>query len=83
MTLEEAQGPGTDIWPDNVQAVNVFISMATQWRIGPNGVTGLDYNALAFVMRANDVKEADRAAVFDDLRTLEDAALETIRKKKK
>lgn len=83
MTLEEAQGPGTEVWPDNLQAVNVFISMATQWRIGPAGATGLDYNALPFVMRACDVKAADRADVLDDVRTLEDAALATIRKNKK
>lgn len=83
MTLEEAQGPGTEVWPDNLQAVNVFVSMATQWRIGANGATGLDYNAMPFVMRANGVTAADRADVFDDVRTLEDAALATIRKNKK
>lgn len=57
--------------------------MATQWRIGMSGATGLDYAALPYVMRNCGVKQADRASVFDDVRALEDAALEKMRKNKK
>lgn len=83
MTVEEASGPPVEIWPDNIAAVNVFISMSTQWRVGMNGPIGLDYNAMTFVMRTAGVTKAERADVFDGIRIMEDVALETMRKNKK
>lgn len=79
MTVDEAS-PGIEVWPDNVLAVNVFIAMSTQWRSSGVGVIGLDYNALPVVMRFSGVPPADRAGVFESIRILEDAALETMRK---
>ena len=35
-----------EILPQNWTTVQLFIAMATQWRIGHNGPTGLDYAAL-------------------------------------
>lgn len=55
--------------------------MSTQWRVGMSGQTGLDYNVLPFVMRRIGVAPAQRDDVFDDIRMLEDAALETMRAK--
>ena len=55
--------------------MNVFVAMSTQWRVGMSGATGLDYNALPVVMRMNGVRPADRASVFDGVRTMEDTAL--------
>lgn len=83
MTLEEAQGPGTEVWPDNLQAVNVFVCMSTQWRVGMNGATGLDYGPVYKKMDRLGLTPAEYDCVEDDIRTLEDAALETIRKNKK
>jgi hypothetical protein len=65
-----------------VASVNVMIAMSTQWRIGMNGPTGLDYNALPAVMRMAGVPAKDRAEVFDDIRIMEDVALQTIREGK-
>jgi hypothetical protein len=53
--------------------------MATQWRPSFGGVIGLDYAALPAVLDLLEVPKKKRAAVFDDLRVMEDAALETIR----
>lgn len=78
--MAEASGPPVEVWPDNVQAVNTFIAMGTQWRVGMAGATGLDYAALPVVMRLSGVLAAERADVFDAVRTMEDAALETMRK---
>ena len=75
-------GAPTGVWPDNAASVNVFIAMSTQWRAGMGGATGLDYSALPVVMRHAGIKRADQPAIFDDLRILEDAALETMRKDK-
>lgn len=83
LTVEEACGPPVEIWPDNLQAVNVFVAMSTQWRIGMNGPTGLDYGVLPEIWRRTKTPPKDRDAVFNDLRTMEDAALETMRKAKK
>jgi hypothetical protein len=46
LTVEEASGPPTEIWPENVAPCNVFADISTQWRMGPNGPVGLDYNVL-------------------------------------
>jgi hypothetical protein len=65
-----------------VASINVMIAMSTQWRMGMSGPTGLDYNALPAVMRLSGVSAKDRAEVFDDIRTMEDVALQTIRESK-
>jgi hypothetical protein len=79
--VEEASGPPVEIWPDNVAAVNVFISMSTQWRASFGGYIGLDYAALPAVLELVGVPRGERAAVFSDLRIMEDSALEVIREK--
>jgi hypothetical protein len=53
--------------------------MSTQWRTGMAGPTGLDYGALPEVLRMTQVPRREWALVFDDIRTMEDAALTTIR----
>ena len=82
MTLEEATPPPVEVWPDNLKAVNVFIGMDTQWRVGMSGATGLDYAALPVVMRLVGVSPAERAEVFAGVQTMEQAALEFMRNKK-
>lgn len=72
-----------EVWPDNLPAVNLLIAMGTQWRVGMAGATGLDYTPLPVVMRHLRIPPADRDTVFDELRILEDAALETMRSTKK
>ncbi len=69
------------MWPDNLQSVNVFIAMSTQWRLAMSGATGLDYNALPAVLRMTDVARKDWSEIFEDLRIMEDAALNTMRER--
>jgi len=80
--LEEANPP-TPVWPDNHLYFNAFVAMSTQWRTGMSGPTGLDYGALPDVLRMTQVPRREWAQVFDDIRTMEDAALETIRANQK
>jgi hypothetical protein len=75
LTPEDFAHEFVEAWPDNIQAIRVFISMDTQWRTGMNGSTGLDYAALSEVWRRLKVPPAERDDVFDDLRVLEGAAL--------
>lgn len=81
LTVEEASTPPTEVWPDNVESHNVFVAMSSQWRAGFNGATGLDYAALPEVWRRCRVPPARRDEVFDDLRTMEDAALKEMRRR--
>jgi hypothetical protein len=81
LTVEEASGPPVEVWPDNSDAVNVFIASGTQWRSGPAGLTGLDYGVLPTVMRMVGVPRPKWPDVFDGIRTMEDAALERMRRK--
>jgi hypothetical protein len=79
LTVEEAGGPPVEVWPDNLDAVNVFISMVTQWRPSFGGVIGLDYAALPAVLDLLNIGRKKRPAVFDEIRVMEDAALQVMR----
>ena len=70
------------IWllPDVSKSVEVFVSMGTQWRIGMNGATGLDYSALPFVLRALNIARSDWGDMLDDIRLMESVALKEMRK---
>lgn len=64
-----------------MKAVNVFIAMMTQWRVGMSGPVGLDYNVLPEIWRRTKTPIQDRDAVFADLLILEGEALEQMRAK--
>ena len=66
--------------PENVKAVEVFISVQTQWRVSIGGVTGLDYTALHHAMSMMGVRRRDRRDLFDRVRIMELAALDTQRR---
>lgn len=64
-----------EVWPDVWDSYQVFSAMATQWRMGMNGPTGLDYSVLPQVMDMLAI-EGDKATVFTDVRIMERKALE-------
>ena len=70
-----------EIWPDCLEVYAIFDDMNTQWRIGMNGATGLDYSALPIVLDANNVKISKE--LLSDLRIMEVAALKEMNKKDK
>lgn len=70
-----------EIWPENKPAIDLFISLSTQWRIGMNGSTGLDYNVLFTRMDRMKLSDQDYDWLFDDIRVIEAEALKTINKK--
>lgn len=63
------------MWPENVPAVNTFIAIATQWRMGPSGPIGLDYNSLNFVLKLSGFPESAWPEAFEGLRVMESEAL--------
>lgn len=66
------------VWECNAEAFYVFESMATQWRIGMAGATGLDYAAMPVVMDMVGVARKRRPEVFESVRIMETEALATM-----
>ncbi len=79
LTVEEATVQA-EVWPDDVETVNTFIAMETQWRIGMSGPTGLDYAALPAVLKMMDIGRKRHAYVFEGLRVMEEQALEEMQR---
>jgi hypothetical protein len=64
------------IWPENVDTVQMFVDVQTQWRVGGAGVIGLDY---AVVMALANLKAvADPLGLLRDLQVMELRARELI-----
>jgi hypothetical protein len=62
-----------EVWACNAETVALFVALGSQWRVGMSGATGLDYCAIRATAGWLGV-EMDRER-FDDLRTMEAAAL--------
>lgn len=61
----------TEVWPECAESVELFLSLATQWRIEPmsGSVLGLDYAAARAAMDMLGVD--DKRQAFQDLRIME------------
>ena len=78
--LPEAALPAKDndefeLYPENIEAWQVFNACATQWRIGMAGATGLDYAALESVLRLQRIKTKHHPDVFWRVQRIERGAL--------
>jgi hypothetical protein len=71
-----SEEPPVYLWPDNVAAWEAFIDLQTQWRVGFNGRTGLDYAAVLAHLRAVVADDAERADIYAGVRACEGGALE-------
>ncbi len=60
------------VWRENWPALELFLAVSTQWRMGPKGVIGLDYVAVRAVM---DWLSIDGATMFRDLQVMEREAV--------
>ena len=81
LTADDLVEEEIGVWPDNMPIIEVFRCMATQWRSGFSGPTGLDYSALPFVMRTCGIKRSEWQDVFDGVRVAESVALDKWRQK--
>ena len=66
------------ILPCNLDTVQAFWALGTQWRIayGMQRI-GLDYPAIPIVLRLHGIPRARWPEIFDGLRVMEHAALKT------
>lgn len=68
-----------EVWEENWPIVEMFLRMQTQWRIGMNGPTGLDYAAFEWLCRLYPAK--DTALLFEGVQLMEYTALSCFNKK--
>lgn len=68
-----SSGGDIEIPPDQVEAVTLFFSLATQWREGFSGRIGLDYAAIRPTAEMAEITLTPD--LFRDLRAMEAEAL--------
>ncbi len=82
---EPAEDDDFAVMPENWQALEVFLSCQTQWKIvaGMGGCfyQGLDYPALESVLNLRVSKRKKRAKLFRQVQLIERGALEVINSK--
>lgn len=74
LTIDKA--PDVDwfeVEPEAWPAVQAFLRVQTQWRIGPSGLVGLDYQALAWTFTLWSVQ--DPAVMLADIQVIESEVL--------
>lgn len=77
MALPELEPEGDfEVWEENWPAVEMFVRAQTQWRTSMSGLIGLDYGAVAWLLRLYAVK--NQRALLEDLQVMEVAALAII-----
>lgn len=69
-----------EVWSCNLEPVNLFIQLGTQWLVGPGGAYGLNYSTLYQKLDRLGVTQKRAHELEEDIRVLEDAALEEMRK---
>lgn len=82
LTPEDYETEDAEVWPENWQAWCLFDAMRTQWRTrGMEGRPyGLDYGVLFRLMDEDGLAGRDWRDTLDDIRVMESAALEEMRK---
>lgn len=83
LSLDDFEEKVVEVWPENRLALEIFEAMGTQWRMGFNGPTGLDYAVIPMLLDQFDVSKKKRKQLFFDLRVMERAALAEIRESQK
>lgn len=62
-----------EVEPDAWPVVQLFVCCQTQWRTGPSGLIGLDYNAVKWAFSLYDVE--DQQTMLEDLQIMESEIL--------
>lgn len=72
--------PEVSLWPENWPALNLFLDLQTQWRMGPIGPVGLDYNVLFHEMDRRALPQDEYDDLLEMVRVVEGAALSEMRR---
>jgi hypothetical protein len=74
VTDEATKSPHFEVWEENWEIVEMFLRLQTQWRVGMNGRTGLDYVAAEWLFRLFSVEKPSE--MLEDLQVMEAAVLD-------
>lgn len=67
------------LWPDCENTFWLWLSIQTQWLIGPNGPTGLNYTSVITYLRELGLARKERQQYLAELQMMERAALHELR----
>ena len=73
---EQDRNDDFEVWEENWPVLEMFLRCQTQWRTTMSGVLGLDYGAVAWVLKLYEVE--DHRSMLEDLQVMEAAAMATI-----
>lgn len=76
LTADDFAGEALEVFPDNEQAFLLFAFLSTQWRVGMNGKTGLDYLVMYHKMDRLKLDEDAYSQLENDMQLMERTALE-------
>lgn len=71
--------PPPEVWECNKKSWLLFLAMQTQWRVGMNGATGLDYTVLPIVARQIGIRL--KPPRFADIQAMEGEVLKVFAEK--
>lgn len=63
-----------EVFEENWPVVELFLRVQTQWRTGMGGPVGLDYGAVAWVLKLT-AEETSHRSLLEDLQIMEGAVL--------
>ena len=72
----------TEVWPENWPVFQLFRQLQSQWRAGPNGVIGLDYNVLFHKLDRMDLSAEQYDEWERDIQVMEFAAIDEMNQKR-
>jgi len=61
------------VWPENWEALEMFLRLETQWRTGPRGLLGLDYRVAEWLFSLYQTSRPRE--LLEDLQVMELAFL--------
>ena len=73
---EQPRTDDFEVWEENWPVLEMFLRCQTQWRTTMSGLLGLDYGAVAWVLKLYEVD--DQRSMLEDLQVMEAAAMATI-----
>lgn len=76
LVLPEQPPTDFEVWEENWLALEMFLRCQTQWRTTMSGVLGLDYVAVAWLLKLYEAENT--RALLEDLQVMEAAAMMVI-----
>ncbi len=83
LSLDEIPIEEIPVWGINLPVLELFVMLDTQWRVGMNGATGLDYTAVKSTAEMMGFKKKEIRDMLPDIRIMENEALLTMRENQK